>query len=278
MDFTFHPLIQAWGTWMRAQSWSERTITDRSYLIEHVSRVTETPVEQIGYEQVVRFLADGSFSSTTRQTYYASLRTWFRWQVETGRMAEHPMDVMHRPRAGRRSVRTLRTEHIDHLLHQPLRKRTRTMILLMAYQGLRCFEVAKIQGRDLDLISHEIVVLGKGDVQCVLPLHPIVEDEAQKYPRDWWFPRRACDGGGPILAASVGRVVGDAMRRAGIPGTAHTLRHWYATELLRAGVDTRVTQELMRHASMATTQRYLHVDDDQRRAAIQLLPDLRLAA
>lgn len=54
----------------------------------------------------------------------------------------------------------------------------------------------------------------------------------------------------------------------------NVLEAFVAAELLRAGVDTRVTQELMRHVSMATTQRYLHVDDDQRRAAIRLLPDL----
>ena len=61
--------------------------------------------------------------------------------------------------------------------------------------------------------------------------------------------------------------------RAGVPGSAHSLRHFYGTQTLRSsGGNLRVTQELMRHASPATTAIYTKVDDEQMRAAVDALP------
>jgi len=153
------------------------------------------------------------------------------------------------------------------------------MILLAAYQGLRVFEIAKFRGSDIDLVSREMVVEGKGGVHAVLPLHPIIEAEAAHYGPGLWFPQHVANvqNTGHILGASVSSILSTAMKRAGVPGSAHSLRHWHATELLRSGVDSRVTQQLMRHASLATTQRYMHVDDTQRRAGLLLLPDARAA-
>jgi len=57
----------------------------------------------------------------------------------------------------------------------------------------------------------------------------------------------------------------------GIEGSIHRCRHTYATALLRSGVNIRVVQELMRHSSLASTQRYTAVDEDERRDAINRL-------
>lgn len=58
-------------------------------------------------------------------------------------------------------------------------------------------------------------------------------------------------------------------------GTAHQLRHWYATELVRAGVNLRIVQTLMRHASLQTTARYTKIDEQQARDALAALPTPR---
>ena len=61
------------------------------------------------------------------------------------------------------------------------------------------------------------------------------------------------------------------MLRAGITGSAHSLRHWFCTALVEAGVDLRTTQSLARHESLATTQIYVLVSDRKRFAGIDLL-------
>ena len=61
----------------------------------------------------------------------------------------------------------------------------------------------------------------------------------------------------------MGTVLSELMRDAGVDATAHQCRHSFATRLLRAGVDARVVQEAMRHASLADTAAYLAVDDER---------------
>jgi hypothetical protein len=69
-------------------------------------------------------------------------------------------------------------------------------------------------------------------------------------------------------------VIARSVHRAGVPGSAHWLRHWYGTELVRAGADTRTAQELLRHASLQSTQVYLQVSSQQRAVAVQALPNV----
>lgn len=265
--------LQSWAMWMRAQSWSENTIRERLRLVRRVAAGLDP--ESVGLDEVLRFLAQ-PFADSTRHTYDASLRAWFHWCQVSGLRPDDPMRDMPRPRDGRREVVGLRSEHVMKLLGSRMHRRTRSMILLAAYQGLRVSEIANVRGSDVDVIGQTLRVDGKGNVVSYLPLHPVIAAEWQVYGRGWWFvqhvPNHRSASGGPILGGSVGRIVGDAMARAGIPGSAHSLRHWFASELLRQGADIRVVQQLLRHASLATTERYLHVDQDQRQAAIVRLP------
>lgn len=274
------PLLEDWAIWMRAQSWSETTIRERSILIRRVAIEAGCSPDLLSKRQVLAFLSQQAFKASTRQKYYRDLKAWFAWVVDEEELRDdNPMSKIRKPDAGRQAQRALRTAHVVHLINSRMHARTRTMILLMAYQGLRAFEVAKFRGSDIDFVSKELQVIGKGGVLSILPLHPIIELEAAKYGDDWWFPGRLYRSGedrtgGHIRGGSVTRGVALAMERAGVPGTGHGLRHWYATTLLAEGLDSRITQELMRHASLETTQRYMHVDDTQRRAGLMLLPDV----
>lgn len=273
-------LLDEWSTWMSAQSWSDTTIRERVILVRRVARESDTPPEALSKAQILAFLSQKTFRDSTRQKYFRDLNAWFSWVVDEEEIREdNPMAKVRKPNAGRQAQRALRTSHVVHLINSRMHARTRTMILLMAYQGLRAFEVAKFRGTDIDHVSKELEVIGKGGVLSILPLHPLIEAEAQHYGDGWWFPGRMYASGEDrttehIVGGSVTRGVGLAMERAGVPGTGHSLRHWHATTLLAEGLDSRITQELMRHASLETTQRYMHVDDTQRRAGLMLLPDV----
>jgi integrase/recombinase XerD len=274
-------IIGRWHIWMRAQSWSAQTLENRTGLVLRVAREAGCPPEQLTTDQVLTFLA-GAPSANTRKTYHVSLMAWFRWLQYAQVRPDDPMFGLPKPPVRRRPVRTISTDQLRRVLDSRLHQRTRTMILLGAYQGLRAAEIAKFRGSDIDLATNSLTVIGKGDVYAVLPLHPLVAAEAGKYGKGWWFPQwtsnRHSETDGPILGNSVSRVVSDAMTRADVPGSAHSLRHWFASELLRRGADLRVLQELMRHSTLNATERYLHVDDSQRRSALLLLTDTRTAA
>lgn len=266
---------------MRAQSWSQATIDTRVGLVVRLSQLTSVAPEALGADEVMRFLSTGAFGHSSRRTYHANLTSWFAWLRSTGVRDDNPMEELRRPRA-KRTVRTIpTTAQVRQLLESPrVYQRTQWMMRLAAYQGLRASEIARFHDDHVDEAARQVVVLGKGGRVDYLPLHPvvagIVADRQALGLYGYWFPQRGSnrEDAGHVLGSSVTQIVAAAMQRAGVPGSCHSLRHWHATELLRQGVDLRVIQQLMRHASLATTEIYLHVDDTERRDALLRLPDM----
>ena len=133
---------------------------------------------------------------------------------------------------------------------------------------MRVHEIAKIKGEDISPVAGTITITGKGGRTDLLPAHQLILQQASNYPRrGLWFPSPK-DPAMPVRAKTVSAVISAAFDRADSPATAHQLRHYFATSLLRAGADSRVVQSLMRHESLATTGRYLAVNVDQQRAAL----------
>ncbi len=259
---------------MRRDGRARRTIAERTRFIAQIGHWAHENPATLAADTVGAYF-DCDMGAGTRATYHAHLRAWFAFLLRAGLRADDPMLDIRRPRTPRRRPRPIASAHLSALLSSRMHRRTRTMILLAAYEGLRMHEVAKIRGEDVDLVGGQLFVIGKGGVDEVLPLHELVAAEAAHYPRrGYWFPSYK-DPARAVLANSVSSIVSRAMERAGVPGTGHSLRHWYATELLRAGADARTTQTLMRHASLATTAIYTAIDDDQRRAAVLRLPTMR---
>ena len=144
----------------------------------------------------------------------------------------------------------------------------RDWILLALMAGLRAHEIAKIRGEDVE--EDGIFVHGKGDVEATLPCHPDLWDMAQRYPRVGpWFPGPE---DGHVRAHQISLTIGRLFAALGIKGSIHRCRHTYCTRLIRAGVNLRQVQALMRHASLETTAGYAAVAQDEGREAILLLP------
>jgi hypothetical protein len=158
------------------------------------------------------------------------------------------------------------------LLEMPMHKRTRVMILLAALAGLRVHEIAKVRGEDVDIASRSLRVTGKGGRTDAVPLHHLLVAASLTMPRrGWWFPANSRRPGEHLHGKSVSDIIGNAMRRAGIPGTPHSLRHWYGTNLVASGADLRTAQTLLRHANLQTTAIYVQVADGKRVEAIDRL-------
>lgn len=269
-------LLGDWQMSMRGAGLAERTIVDRAQTVRRVAQRTGVHPLALTERDVVRVLAARGMAPPTRATYYSTLRAWFRW-LESRGYGQGPMRKVARPRVPRTTPRPLTSARLARLLAQPMRRRTRAMVLLGAYQGMRVSEIAAVNARDVDLDTRLVTVHGKGGVERVLPLHETVTEAAAWMPaRGFWFPTYTGNrlGDEHILGRSVSTVIGNVMSRAGIPGTPHALRHWYATELLAQGADVRTVQVLMGHASLATTQVYLDVADPRRAEAVARLPRL----
>ncbi len=274
-----HPLVGEWAVWQQAGRRATRTVHERCRVImAFLLEVGADPLTTTAMD-IARWISrHEEWSQSTAATYYSYLMSWHKWLVMMEHRSDNPMHKLVTPRRPERSPRPLADGELVTLLNLRMHHRTRVMILLGALAGLRVAEIAKVRGEDIDHSAGRIQVLGKGSKRAWVPLHPILAEVARQMPATgWWFPGNSRRPGLPIRSKSVSDVIGQAMRRAGIRGTPHALRHWYATTLLSDGADLRTVQELMRHSSVQTTQVYTQVPDARRNEAVSRLDPFRAA-
>ena len=274
-----HPLIEEWALWQRSGRRAKRTVAERCRVINLF--LTEAAVDPLlsAPMDVAGWMAEHEeWSQSTAATYYSYVTSWHKWLVMMDYRTDNPMHKLQTPRRPERSPRPVADTDLARLLRLRMHHRTRVMILLHALAGLRVSEIAQVKGEDIDRDAARIQVLGKGSKHAWVPLHPILIELAESMPRHgFWFPGNSRRPGQPVRSKSVSDIIGNAMRRGGIIGTPHCLRHWYATTLLEDGADLRTVQELMRHSSIQTTQVYTQVPDARRRAAVARLDPFRAA-
>ncbi|WP_396659504.1 tyrosine-type recombinase/integrase [Microbacterium sp.] len=266
---------------MQAQGLSERTITERLGTVRHMLSCASVMPLALAPAHIQQYLSR-PMSPATRATYHASIRAFCAWMQRTGVRPDNPADQTPRPRRPKSRPRPVEDAQLIAMLEAANRRRTRTYILLGALAGLRVHEIAKVRGEDIDPYTHVLTVVGKGGRVGQIPLHEMLVEEARRYPSNgYWFPAyQKQTGAAHVGPHAVSAAISGAMRRAGIAGKPHQLRHYYGTALVRAGVHMRIVQELMRHATPATTAIYTEVDFAQLRDGIALLwaPRERIAA
>ncbi|MCA3694749.1 tyrosine recombinase XerC [Aquidulcibacter sp.] len=143
-----------------------------------------------------------------------------------------------------------------------------TAVLTLLYGcGLRISEAIGLRGAELPL-SSTLRIVGKGQKTRLVPTLPVARDAVAAYVRLCPYPILS-DGplflgarGGPLRARLVQASMAKLRGQLGLPDSAtpHALRHAFATHLLQSGGDLRAIQELLGHASLSTTQRYMEVD------------------
>ncbi|QKE84262.1 tyrosine recombinase XerC [Arthrobacter sp. NEB 688] len=234
----------------------------------------------------------GGARSTVARTS-ASLRTFFRWCERTGRVEQDPSLRLAAPRRHRTLPPVLTQRSADALLtvaataaddDDPVHLRDRAALEMLYATGIRVGELTGLDVDDVDLGAGVARVVGKGDKERRVPFGAPAGDAVT----DWLErgrPRLATEHSGPaLLLGRRGRRVDprqvrEAVHRllAHVPDAPdlgpHGLRHSAATHLLEGGADLRMVQELLGHASLATTQIYTHVSVDRlRRSFAQAHP------
>ena len=215
---------------------------------------------------------------TTLRRFQASLRRFYRWLIEQGRIAADPLLNIQPPVAAERFPKTLTEQNVEALLAAPdtgtlLGLRDRALFEVLYATGLRVSELIGLKLFHVSLNERVVRSFGKGGKERLVPLGEVAADWLQRWLRD----------GRPALLKGrtsdfvfvTGRRNSDGMTRqmawilikrhaaaAGIPRekiSPHVLRHAFATHLLNHGADLRVVQLLLGHSDISTTQIYTHV-------------------
>jgi len=215
----------------------------------------------------------------------ATLRAFYRFLTRRGLCERNVAALLRLPKLVRPMPTVLGVEAAAKVLAQPdendgreaLAARDRAMLELMYGSGVRVAEVASLTLEALDLARAEVRVVGKGNKQRVLPIGPQCAAACEAYLAlrpELCHPRTAVQHPQAVFLGRHGTQLGVRQIRALVKhygqhalGSAdvhpHALRHSCATHLLDAGADLRGIQELLGHASLATTQRYTHVSVDR---------------
>lgn len=146
-------------------------------------------------------------------------------------------------------------------------RRDEAVLVLLWGCGLRISEALSLQGQDVPL-PPSLRITGKGGKERVVPVIPAARAAVDAYAAICPYPVEAGQPlfrgvkGGQLSPRLIQKVMEQARMQLGLPATAtpHALRHSFATHLLEAGGDLRAIQELLGHASLATTQTYTAVD------------------
>lgn len=234
------------------------------------------------------------YSSTSLARKVAAARSFFRFLLEEGVIDANPAEQMRTRRPSRTLPDVLSEREVVRLLQAaseragPEGMRDRVMLELTYAAGLRVSEIVGPQGLELSALSLDggwVRVFGKGGKERLAPVYPGIVRRITAYVRDVRPQLLAhAKRRGPVPSAlflnangySMTRqgywfVLRKAAARAGIERrlTPHTLRHSFATHLLQGGAPLRHVQELLGHASIATTQVYTHLTDSQVREAFE---------
>lgn len=259
-------ILESFRTWLTAQSCSRTTVRERLTIVRAFGKYLQIdPLTATTFE-VLTYVGRDDLAPWSRMTYYNHLASWFAYLLAIQIRTDNPMAGLSSPKTPLAFPRPLSDVEEERLM-AAARPMMRTWLTLGLYAGLRAMEIAKMTGRDVN--EETVFVVGKGGREDLIPTHPRVWEEAQRYGGGLWFPTKGRDG--HYQAESLSHVSSVFFTANGVDGAIHRCRHTYATKLLRAGVNIRVVQTLMRHSSVATTQRYTAVDEHERRDAVMLL-------
>jgi site-specific recombinase XerD len=229
-------------------------------------------------------LERAGLSPATRRRRLAAARSLLRHR---GRVGARPLDarpIVALPRLPRRLPRVLSfeqaTQVVEHPDSSPLGLRDRAALELLYGGGLRVSELTGLRPGDLDLERGLVRVEGKGGRQRIVPTGRLAAEASRRYlARGRPFLGKQQEAAAFLLNARGRRIsrqgvfgiVRGHAAAVGIeqPVTPHVLRHSFATHLLERGADLRVVQELLGHASVATTEIYTHLGDGALRAAFE---------
>lgn len=202
-------------------------------------------------------------SAWSRSAYLNHLRSLFAWLLDHDLVDVDPTARLVRATPPRHRPRPLSPLEVR-AARAAAGPDVAAMLALGLYAGLRAHEAAKIRGDEIT--ESGLFVRGKGGHEAVLPTHPAIWEHAQQRGPGPWFPGLC--GRDSIAAKSLSLRISSHFAPLGISGSFHRCRHYFGTSLLRSGVNIRIVQELMRHASLATTAAYLGVDETEKQAAV----------
>ena len=288
---TLAPLIRRYIRYLKLErNYSPNTIDayrhDLHLLLIHLSGQGLTPTD-VKLDDLQRFAAwihERGIGPKSQARILSGVRTFYHYLVVDGYLEVDPTELLESPHLPKHLPEYLTTEEVDRLeaaidLTSAEGHRNRAIIEVFFSCGLRVSELVELKLSNLFLNERFMRVVGKGGKERLVPISQRAVGELEL----WFDDRRRMRikpgedeyvflnrRGHHLTRTMILIMVKRLGEAAGIKKTLspHTLRHSFATALLRGGADLRVIQVLLGHADIATTEIYTHMDDESLRQAV----------
>ena len=206
----------------------------------------------------------------------SALRSFFRWLVLEGRVADNPCDLVDAPKLGVYLPDVLSVKEVEDVLDSVdlstwQGKRDKAILEVLYGCGLRVSEAVGLRISCVYLKEGFVRVIGKGDKKRLVPMGEMAASAVQAYLEVRPEPSDKASGdllflnrfGKSLSRQSVFKMIQKQILIAGLGKRSispHTFRHSFATHLIENGADLRMVQEMLGHESITTTEIYTHVD------------------
>lgn len=213
--------------------------------------------------------------------FLSSLRSFYHYLVEKKYVADNPFAAVQYKKGKSKLPDFFYEEEINEFLasitgEQPLDYRNRALVELLYATGIRVSELTELQLSSVDLNVNMIRVIGKGNKERIVPLgkhakkalllyyergRTALMSAKTKKEHSFIFVNHLGD---PLTPTGVEFILNQLIKKSGLMMTTHPhmFRHTFATHLLNNGADMRIVQELLGHASLASTQIYTHISKE----------------
>ena len=264
------------------RGYSENTVEaythDIDYLLNYL-RNENLKAEDVKLDNLENFAAviyEFGIASSSQARILCGVRSFFKYLVISGILKDDPSELLEVPTVGEHLPEVLSTEEIDRMeaaidLSKWEGQRNKAIIELLFSCGLRVSELVNLKFNDIFERDKFLRIIGKGDKERLVP----ISDSALHEIKLWLYDRNLMKikpgeqeyvflnrRGAHLTRTMILIMIKRTAEEAGITKTVspHTLRHSFATELLKGGADLRAIQEMLGHENIKTTQIYTHID------------------
>lgn len=266
-------MIEAYLEHMRRAGATEATLQARREILLRLNRQLPYGIGQTNTEELSQWLYRDGWSTNTKATYWRAIRSFYSWAAdpEDAWLDGDPTAKMAAVQTVRGVPRPVTDEQLRRILAMAAEP-IRTWALLAAYEGLRCVEISRLD-REHVTEAQLFVVCGKGGKPRVHDTHPDVWAAVKDLPRG---PVAVGENGERLTPFEVSlRAAHYFRRQMKMPGVSlHRLRHWLGVTAQKRYRDIRVTQAMLGHVSLSSTQIYTMGSEEQQREARSMLPRL----
>jgi integrase/recombinase XerC len=263
---------------------SSHTITSYSTDLEQFTAfVNPTELQQVQAIDVRKWLislSDDSIQNRSINRKLATLRTFYKYLLRTGKITENPMASIRMVKTTKKIPHFVRESEMENLVENRIiatnfsEARDELILFLLYGTGIRLAELISLQNSQVNLAAKTIRVIGKRNKERMIPIPSFLVELIQTYRQFCTFENAhllLTDKGEPLYPMFVQRLVkknlGEFSQLEKL--SPHVLRHTYATHLLNRGADLNAIKELLGHAILAATQVYTHNSMEKMKAIYQ---------